>query len=573
MLEPKTLRAVPAIALALAAVTLAAAQETIPLTSPVYRDLDDLYLLCGLGTPSNARPWSVEEAALILGRIDPGVLHGSAVALYATVSAALAPRPLVTSPDGFSFDAVLDTNLDAYAHSNTGFDTEADWVMGFTERRPMARLALSFGVDGIFHAYCDGKYGRNRFLIEDDLARIADVYPDGVGSTVGPIAPGLVSTSSAVFGPSLLSNVFPHSHDFDFQWPKRAVFSVGGARWNLSLARDRASWGNGRSGNFIIDGHGDWLDYARLKVFADAFTYDWMNVFLETDTATFERPQESFRVFLAHRLEFRILPTLTLAMSEDAMYANDVFDLRYLNPAFVFHNFNNRSMFNSIMHLEADWNFMPGLSLYGQFALDQGRAPNEAAAQADAVAWLAGLEGAVAVGPGILSGAAEFALTDPVLYRHDIIDYIIFRRYFVHGSPAGIGFVTDLDYLGYPYGGDALLGRLEAGFRVPGSLSLSFVATGMRHGVMGFAMSHNTSGNNAGYANYAGETPSGDRVAESLALGLSAEWPVPRLLPWRKATLWGRLDWVGRRTWVRASGAYETPESDMQAAAGIALSW
>jgi hypothetical protein len=60
-------------------------QEIIPLSSSIYRDMDTLYLLTGNGTPSNARPWNMNESALILSRIDVGGLHGVSRALYDSV--------------------------------------------------------------------------------------------------------------------------------------------------------------------------------------------------------------------------------------------------------------------------------------------------------------------------------------------------------------------------------------------------------------------------------------------------------------------------------------------------------
>ncbi|HHU88113.1 MAG TPA: hypothetical protein GXZ38_01985, partial [Spirochaetales bacterium] len=45
-------------------------QEIIPLSSPLYRHIDRLYILEGRPRPSSARPWSVNEASLILSRIE-----------------------------------------------------------------------------------------------------------------------------------------------------------------------------------------------------------------------------------------------------------------------------------------------------------------------------------------------------------------------------------------------------------------------------------------------------------------------------------------------------------------------
>jgi hypothetical protein len=50
------------------------------------------------------------------------------------------------------------------------------------------------------------------------------------------------------------------------------------------------------------------------------------------------------------------------------MYQADTVNLRYLNPAFIFHNLNNRSMFNAIAHAELDIMLYRGLNLYGSLS-------------------------------------------------------------------------------------------------------------------------------------------------------------------------------------------------------------
>jgi len=556
-------------------------QETIPLTSPVYADMDALYLATGAGTPSNARPWTKAEALLILSRIDRPASGTVLARLYDLVAGRLEPGLRFQFDDGFQFGAALDLALEGYGHTNAdSYALDADWPYGFEERRPMARLALDFGLKDFLYVYSDLQYGRNRFSYLDEFANLPD---EGVGAIIGPrtIADdgadsydrGLYVVRSSIYSQNMLSNVIEHSYDFDFEWPKRAVATVGGADWNVSLARDKISWGNGHSGNFIVDNHVDFQEYVRATAFSDYFKYDWLNVLFPTNPGRGEEPDGYFRVLMAHRLEFRVLERFTAAISEDVMYRNDLFDLRYLNPAFIYHNLNDRSMFNAIAHLELDWAAGTGWNLYAQYVLDQARAPNESAAQGNAMGYIAGIEYAAVAGPGLVLASLEGALTDPLLYRRDGVDFLMFRQYFCHGTPEGIGYVNHFDYIGYPYGGDAQVLRGEVEYRIPGSGEIRAEITGMRHGAMDFFTSHSMSGNNALVADYEGTTPSGNTVTETLWLSLSGRIGLPGAARFHAASMaWAQADWLGRRIYDKAAGRYEPPSSDLQVTLGLSLS-
>ncbi len=548
-------------------------QESIPLSSTVYADMDALYLMTGKGTPSNARPWTKTEAGLILARVERASLGGRVTGLYDAIAKAVEPGLRFGFRDGFGFGFAFDANVEAYAHDNQDYDLESDWILGFEERKPLLKLALDFSLKDLFYVYCDLQYGRNRFNYEDTQYKVTDSYPAGIGAIVLPgDTQALMVSHSVIYSQFFLTNILEHSYDFDFQWPKRAVASVGGANWNFSLARDKVSWGNGHSGNFIVGSHVDYQDYARLVAFSDLFKYDWLTVFLDANTKPGEQPDTEFRIFIAHRLEFRILDGLTFAISEDMMYQNDVFDFRYLNPAFIYHNLNNRSLFNAIAHVELDWSFMKGFNLYAQVVMDQARAPNELAVQGDAMGYLGGIEYAAMAGPGILSTSLECALTDPLLYRRDGVDFLMYRKYFTNGYP-GPGYILSLDYLGYPYGGDALVLQWDLGWRVSGRGSVGLRLFGMRHGEMDFLTSHNKDGDNAGYPNYEGTTPSGDKVTETLVAGLSGDYAIPSLPAWLAVKLWANLDWVNQRTFVASTGAYADISADFQLTAGLSVSF
>lgn len=551
---------------------MSVSQEIIPLTAMVYQDMDTLYLLSGQGTPSNSRPWNKSEAMLILSRIDRSMLSGTLAKLHDSISTAIQPGLRFQWPGGFGFGLALDTAFETYAHANTEFDREEDWIRGFEQRQPMVRLSLAITLKDFSYIHCDLQYQRNRFNYLDEYYPALEVHPLGIGAVIGPDdTQALLVGHSAIFSQPFLTNILDHSYNFDYQWPKRAVAAIGGADWSFSLSRDRLSWGNGRSGNFIVDNHVDYHDFARLVTFLEPFKYDWLTIFFDTNTLWGEQPDTKFKMLMAHRLEFRMFDRLTFAISENIMYQNAVFDIRYLNPAFIYHNLNNLSMFNAIAHAELDWNITAGLSVYAQGVMDQAVAPNESAAQSSALGWLAGIEYATVVGKGILGASLELASTDPVLYRRERIDFIMIRKYYTNGNP-GPGNILSLDYIGYQYGGDAQVIQADCNWRVPGTGSINLRLFGMRHGEMDFYMSHNLGNNNAHYANYDGQTPSGNTVRESIVASLSGECLLPGPLSWMALRLWAELDWIGRRTLVKANGSYREVGSDLQFTLGCSLS-
>ena len=330
-------------------------------------------------------------------------------------------------------------------------------------------------------------------------------------------------------------------------------------------------------------GAGSLLEQGGIEAFtvytnAEAAVPPWIiETSLVTDWAILnpspeEAPDEKFRVLMAHRLEYRLLDWITVAVSENVMYQNTVFDFRYVNPAFVYHNYNNRSMLNAIAHLELDFAFTEGLNVYAQYVMDQARAPYEAAVQADAMGFLAGAEYTAVVGPGILEMSLEHVLTSPTLYRRDGIDFLMFRKYFNHSATERLGYVVDLDFIGYPYGGDAQVLQWDVSYRLADLGALALRVFGMRHGGMDMFEPHNSSGDNLGYVDYVGTTPSGSTVAETLAVSLTGEFHVPGLVKWMEANLWARLDWVGRRRYDKATEVYGEASSDIQFCAGFSWS-
>ena len=63
------------------------------------------------------------------------------------------------------------------------------------------------------------------------------------------------SSVQKLYTQNFSNNLILKSRDFDFQWPKRAILSLGGSNWNFNFGRDRLDWGNSHIGNMVLDDH------------------------------------------------------------------------------------------------------------------------------------------------------------------------------------------------------------------------------------------------------------------------------------------------------------------------------
>jgi hypothetical protein len=61
-------------------------------------------------------------------------------------------------------------------------------------------------------------------------------------------------------------------------------------------------------------------------------------------------------------------------------------------------------------------------------------------------------------------------------------------------------------------------------------------------------------------------------VEETLVVSFSGEYRIPKkLFSWVEANLWAQLDWIGKRTFVKADSSYEDATSDLQLTMGFAV--
>lgn len=433
-------------------------QYIIPLSSDVYDNIDMLYALDGKVTPSTTRPWSINEANNILNQIDFNNLNKNAFDLYNKVKEEINVSSLrFDFDDNASFNIGLDVAIEMYVHSDDGTNvkTENDWFHDADERLPFLKSQIELAI-GNFYTYCDIQYGMSRMYTSENDVYLNDGYPDGVGAIVKPgkyCKPIYVDQ----FGKHFAINVPLKSKYFDFNWPKRAILSLGGKQWNLNFSRDKINWGRSIIGNFIVDNHVDYNDYLSFKTFSKNINYNVLAIFFDTQTSAGENQELYNRMLLAHQIELKLFDKFLISFNEDVMYYSPILSLKYLNPSFIYHNLNNRSMLNALLNVNMNWVIAPKIELYLQIAVDQWKVANENNAQSNAFGVEFGIKDTYQIKNLFCTTTLEGAYVTPCMYRRDYVDFIIYQKYFSISK----SYVLDFDYIGFPYGGDSLVFKLE----------------------------------------------------------------------------------------------------------------
>lgn len=130
----------------------------IPLSSPLYRNIDSLYSLCGLSYPSGARPWSEGEAKEILYHLDSLVLSQEEKELYEEVKNIIDSYKMKWETNGFGASATISLNPEFYFHTNPDtFSANDYWVVDYEHRTPFLNGSLSFSAKDFFYTYCDAQ--------------------------------------------------------------------------------------------------------------------------------------------------------------------------------------------------------------------------------------------------------------------------------------------------------------------------------------------------------------------------------------------------------------------------------
>ena len=469
-----------------------------PITSEVHTAITTLSIASGLALPSSAGPWSSDELAKMLNKIDRAALSPSLQEVYDYAYQSVQPVDR-------TFKFGLSVALEGYYHTDSvNFVNEPDWIRGFNEREPMLKVVLDTWPGKHFYGYSS-----------------LPVQPSKIKTTSK--TEGLISQ---YFGriPFTSNLYFLHPPlsigDTDWGMPFRAFGAFGGENWSVQVGRDRLSWGPGVTGNLMLGEHLKYHEMARVTTYANNFKYTLVTSFfphpkefypiIDDTTGNFtnkgHNPYDGLYMFLAHRLEWRMFrDTVGFALSEAIMYQseNNTLSIAVLNPSAIYHNYYINQNANSLLTFDLDYTPIKGLNLYGQFALDEFAIPGiESApgvvdgARPSAFGALGGAKGVIALKRGVLTGSLEGAYTNPYLYLREgrksaydsdtqtwdrtkwPIDFVVAIRELDKSGEA----LLDETFIGYQYGPDAIVLNARVGYEEIGKWNVEGNFFYMWHG-------------------------------------------------------------------------------------------
>ncbi len=423
-------------------------QRIIPLDSPLYEEIDRLYLLNGLALPSTARPWSEQEALLNLKKLPLTKLSEQESESFKIIDMELSDDIDGGERGGLAYRISGEINIEGYLKGN---EDREEWEHGYEGRKPLLTVPL----EGWFS---ENLYSTIDLTLKEEYRAVTEV--DNNNTNI----------------PSSLTQL-------DWYFPFRSFISFGGESWNIQAGRDNADWGMGQTGNLLLSDYSDFYNIIRFTTFWEKFKYTAVYIGLDSWLTDEEKEidetenglaggyynfKEQYKALLAHRLEFRTTEQLNISFNESIIFGNKYINITELNPVFVFHNLFSPEYSNAMISMEADYTPIKGLNIYLQYALDEFQIPGyedeDTRPAADGV--MTGFRYIEPVKSGYLTFSGEFALTDPYLYNrwHPLTRFTNRRRIWSNIEPDGYEYINKP--IGYQYGPDAIIFYAKIGYSV-----------------------------------------------------------------------------------------------------------
>ena len=504
-------------------------QKIHPIDSSIYSSMEKLYLLENHSLPSSSKPWSEAEILDMLDGVNP--TSKTSKMLYDNIYNQVGAKSEISlSDDDVRMNFDITTAFEVYAHQNEVFKDEEYWVHGFNYREKFLDVEWDlFSSDNIY-VYFDAVILMNSLGNHHNDENGNYLYQNKF-VTNSPLLP------PADFGA-----------DGDFTFPYRSFGSFGSDHWNLSIGRDRFSWGPGESGNLVLGDHFIQHDFIKFTTFHNSYKYTLFSSFYPPDsTMGVDQNWEptGFKMFLGHRIEFSFLEDkLGLALSESVIYKTDynTLNLAAINPFGFFHNEYIRGMANSLISAEIDYNPFGYLDIYGQFAIDEislgEKSQPEAGSYPNAFGYMIGAKAAIPISEKYVAKTSlEAVFTDPFLYLRGL-DNIENDDTDLNGYSHGYGFdaiVKNFNspgdykrmYLGYEYGGDAIVINYTSSIENIGLWSAYFDAMYMLHGNKRLDSGWSSYGKNG--LDELVTILSGDVIERTLILSLGGRLDIPQV--------------------------------------------
>lgn len=532
----------------------AATAAQIPLDSPLYQQMDTLYRLTGRPLPSSSRPWNTYEAIALLEAI---AKDGPYESLRVSIARQLGADSLHRVDETFGWRITPTISMEGYLHTNpTDFTTYSDWIYSYDQRRPMLDLDIAMQYGSTLYFATSLQAGVGAF--SEDL--------DGpnnpkFGEPVGALYPKdtiILPTTVHQYRAVISSNLYTSGLNFEADFPRRSQLTVAGPWWAVSLGRGPRLWGHGITGNLIIGDHISNHTSLSASFFNPVSKIQLLYLFF-----TNSQVSGMNRMFLGHRFEFQPLPWARLSVSENIMVLVDGLSPQFFDPTYIYHGVYDPARANAIAALEMEFAITRGLSLHVQGGLDQFQLPSETASTANAMAWLANLSYSWQHARGYWTAQSEFVMIDPSFYRRQNIDFLVARDLIKNQNhlPAYI-----IDYLGHRWGSDSVVCTAQIGYFVPDLLELSGAISIHRQGEMVYTKAHDGADNSSDPI-VNGPPPSGNTIVDRLILSLAGKWHTPL----SGVTVYGQIDWIGRREFDTLIKRANRRDQDLQFILGLSL--
>lgn len=449
-----------------------------------------LYIQSNLAFPSMTGPYSVEELKKMLNQVKFNKLDHWGKKEFNRLNSKfnLYINDLNKNVE-YDFKPIL--NIETYTHlNNIDFIERDSWVRDWPYMKNLLDLNLSIISSSNFYALVD-------FSLSS--ARVLEV----------PFGSNFFQTN--IIGLTDVS----FETDIEANFPHRAFVSFGDSFWNLQVGRDNLKWGAAVSSNLLISDNLKYQDFIKYSTFGNKMKYTYLVSFFPHQLNYIKTvgedindsqldPLKGFSMFVVHKFEGRGLNNkFGWAIAEGLMYASETstIDFRSFNPMLVYHNIFLKSNCNSILSFDFDYNINNSINVYTQFVLDDlvfVLTENSSSSHApNAYGLILGIKKYKLVNDNVASLlSVEIAYTSPYLYlrnkgKNDSsssiqegygINFIVATREFGNTNRAG-GVLFDKQFLGYKYGGDALVFNLNKRYMfTPSTLIFECNFLSMVHG-------------------------------------------------------------------------------------------
>ncbi len=272
----------------------------------------------------------------------------------------------------------------------------------------------------------------------------------------------------------------------DANFPKRASVSGGNSFLNFHVGMGEMDAGRAQTGNLLLSRYMTGASYAQFSLFSPRIRFSTNIIEMNVN-----------KYLYMHRLELRPFRRVSIALIEGVM-VNAPLELRYLNPAMIFHSMaawrdygdynsgqvdgdqyeSNDSRIGSCFGVTIEINPWKYIRVYGQFGMNQFQTTFErenysdsAAIIPNSIAFLGGLESWIPLAEtGYLYLGAEGVYTSPWMYILSDKGWSFFRSRRELVSPNASAYIYN--WTGSPFGPDSIAVQVKTGWNVPGNYSV-----------------------------------------------------------------------------------------------------